>query len=144
MKQLNAYSDQLTSYGRYFSEIAGTARGSAEAKQAENMINALYERIQDAVSLNGYSAVLMPTPATSDVAADFVPSPTCSGSSQLVEISCIGTRSPPSPRVSIAIKYQRVFRSAQPPMTTQPRCELLRPWPRRLPHSSLEDGSLNS
>ena len=48
MKQLDPYSDQLTSYGRYFSEIAVTARGSAEAKQAENMINALYKRIQDA------------------------------------------------------------------------------------------------
>lgn len=29
LKQLNAYSDQLNSYGRYFSEIAATARGSA-------------------------------------------------------------------------------------------------------------------
>lgn len=73
LKQLNAYSDQLTSYGRYFSEMAATARGSAEAKQAEDMINALYKRIQDAVFLNGYSAVLMPTLATSDVAADFDP-----------------------------------------------------------------------
>ena len=73
MKQLDPYSDQLTSYGRYFSEIAATARGSAEAKQAEDMINALYKRIQDAVFLNGYSAVLMPTLATSDVAADFDP-----------------------------------------------------------------------
>ena len=73
LKQLNAYSDQLTSYGRYFSEIAATTRGSAEAKQAEDMINALYKRIQDAVFLNGYSAVLMPTLATSDVAADFDP-----------------------------------------------------------------------
>ena len=46
MKQLDPYSDQLTSYSRYFSEIAVTARGSAEAKQAENMINALYKRIR--------------------------------------------------------------------------------------------------
>ena len=87
MKQLDVYSDQLTSYGRYFSEIAMTAHGSAEAKQAENMINALYKRIQDAVSLNGYSAVLMPTPATSDLAADFNQNPTWAGSSQLVGIS---------------------------------------------------------
>lgn len=73
LKQLNTYSDQLTSYGRYFSEIAATSRGSTEAKQAEDMINALYKRIQDVVFLNGYSAVLMPTLATSDVAADFDP-----------------------------------------------------------------------
>jgi amidase len=73
LKQLNEASDQLTTYGRYFSNIAASGRGSAEAKQAEEMINALYRRVQDAVFLKGYSAVLMPTLATSEVAADFDP-----------------------------------------------------------------------
>ena len=73
LKQLNAYSEQLTTYGRYFAEIAAGDRGTAEAKQAEEMINRLYARIQDAVFLKGYSAVLMPTLATSDVPAAFDP-----------------------------------------------------------------------
>lgn len=74
LKQLNAVRDQLTTYGRYFSDIAAGERGSAEAKQAEEMINTLYARVQDAVFLKGYSAIVMPTLATSSVPADFDPS----------------------------------------------------------------------
>ena len=118
MKQLDPYSDKLTSYGRYFSEIAVTARGSAEAKQAENMINALYKRIQDAFSLNGYSAVLMPTPATS------VSQPTSTQTQRGL--------GPHSSLESPELEPGCVFRSAQPPMTMQPRCELLRPLAQRL------------
>ena len=73
MKQLNAYSDQLSTYGRYFAEIASDGRGTSEAKQAEDMINMLYARIQDAVFLKGYDAVIMPTLCTSNVFADFDP-----------------------------------------------------------------------
>ena len=73
LKQLSAFSDQLTTYGRYFAGIAASERGTAEAKQAEEMINMLYARIQDAVFLKGYSAVLMPTLATSNVPAAFDP-----------------------------------------------------------------------
>ena len=74
LRQLNTVRDQLTTYGRYFSDIAAGARGSSEAKQAEEMINSLYARVQDAVFLKDYSAIVMPTLATSDVAADFDPS----------------------------------------------------------------------
>ena len=73
LKQLNAYRDQLTTYGRYFAGLAANERGTAEAKQAEEMINTLYTRMQDAVFLKGYSAVLMPTLATSNVPADYDP-----------------------------------------------------------------------
>ena len=73
LKQLSAYGDQLTTYGRYFAGIAASAMGTVQAQQAEEMISTLYARVQDAVFLKGYEAVLMPTLATSAVAADFDP-----------------------------------------------------------------------
>lgn len=73
MATLNDYADQLTTYGRYFAGVAAQEMGIAQAKEAEETISYLYAKVQDAVFLKGYKAVVMPTLATSNIAADYDP-----------------------------------------------------------------------
>ena len=67
------YSDQLTSYGRYFAEAAAKGMGPTQALEAANFINDVYARLEAKVFLNGYKALVMPTLATPYVRADFDP-----------------------------------------------------------------------
>ena len=71
--QLEPYAEQLTTYGRYFAEIAANSMGPTQAKEAAMATNELYARVQDATFLNGYQAIVMPTLATSDIPADYDP-----------------------------------------------------------------------
>ncbi|MEM1369747.1 MAG: amidase [Cyanobacteria bacterium P01_H01_bin.15] len=73
MAQLADYSEYLTTYGRYFAEIAARDMGPQQAKEAAEAINALYAKVQDTAFLQGYDAIVMPTLATSNIAADFDP-----------------------------------------------------------------------
>ncbi|CUH47355.1 amidase [Ruegeria atlantica] len=73
MKGLIAYADQLTSYGRYFAEVAATGMGPDEALAAANTIERLNILVQQAVFDNGYQALLSPTLNTSRVQADYDP-----------------------------------------------------------------------
>jgi Asp-tRNA(Asn)/Glu-tRNA(Gln) amidotransferase A subunit family amidase len=71
MAALSEHADEMTTYGRHFAKIAAGGIGSKEAKQAADAIAALYAKVQEAVFLKGYRAVLMPTVATTNVPADF-------------------------------------------------------------------------
>lgn len=73
MANLLEYSDQLTSYARYFAEIASRGMGPAQALEAANFINDVYARLEAKVFLNGYKALVMPTLATPYIRADFDP-----------------------------------------------------------------------
>ena len=73
MALLSEYADQLTTYGRYFAEIAAQEMGTQQAKEAAEVMNMLYAKVQDAVFLKGYKAIIMPTLATSNIAADYDP-----------------------------------------------------------------------
>jgi Asp-tRNA(Asn)/Glu-tRNA(Gln) amidotransferase A subunit family amidase len=67
---LNDYADEMTTYARHFVEMA-PGIGNTEAKQASDAVAALYARLQDAVFLKGYRALITPTLATTNVPADF-------------------------------------------------------------------------
>jgi len=73
MQDLVAYSDQLTTYGRYFAEVAATGMGPDEALEAANVQEALNIKVQEAVFTQGYSALIGPTMNTSGVPADYDP-----------------------------------------------------------------------
>ena len=73
MAELTNYADQLTTYGRYFAKVAANEMGPKQAKEAAEAINTLYAKVQDNVFLKGYDAIVMPTLATSNVAADYDP-----------------------------------------------------------------------
>ena len=73
LKELVAYADSMTSYGRYFAEIAATGMGPDEALEAANTQEELNLRIQEAVFNNGYTALLEPTLNTSRLPADYDP-----------------------------------------------------------------------
>jgi amidase len=73
MAELSKHADQLTTYGRYFANIAAKGMGPQQAKEAGDAIVDYYKKVQDAVFLKGYDALIMPTLATSDIAADFDP-----------------------------------------------------------------------
>lgn len=73
MAALGQHADQLTTYGRYFAEVAAKEMGPAQASEAADAIGALYARVQDTVFLAGYRALVMPTLATNRIAADYDP-----------------------------------------------------------------------
>ena len=73
MAQLGKYADQMTTYGRYFANIAAKEMGPVQAKEAADAIIKLYAKVQDAVFLKGYDALIMPTLATSRIQAEYDP-----------------------------------------------------------------------
>lgn len=73
MKPLLNYADQLTSYGRYFAEVAATGMGPDEALAAAETIENLHILVQQAVFEQGYQALISPTLNTSRVPADYDP-----------------------------------------------------------------------
>ncbi len=73
MATLAEYADQLTTYGRYFANVAANEMGPMQAKEAADAVVALYAKVQDAVFLAGYQALIMPTLATNRIAADYDP-----------------------------------------------------------------------
>ena len=70
---LAAYADQMTTYGRYFAEIAATGMGPEEALAAADTQERLNLLVQQAVFDNGYDALVSPTLNTSRLPADFDP-----------------------------------------------------------------------
>ena len=73
MAQLGKNADQMTTYGRYFANIAAKEMGPVQAKEAADAIIKLYAKVQDAVFLKGYDALIMPTLATSRIQAEYDP-----------------------------------------------------------------------
>src|SRR5215216_216410 len=64
--------DELTTYGRYFVERA-TEMGPKQAKEAAQAAVRLYQAVDENVFQKGYSALITPTVATSQIAAGFDP-----------------------------------------------------------------------
>ena len=62
----------LTSYTRYFVELVGTM-GPQDASEAAKRSVALYEAVDERVFGHGYRALITPTVATTEVAADYNP-----------------------------------------------------------------------
>jgi amidase len=64
--------DDLTSYTRYFVDLAGRM-GPKDAHEAANSAAAMYEAVDERVFGQGYRALITPTVGTTDVAADYDP-----------------------------------------------------------------------
>jgi Asp-tRNA(Asn)/Glu-tRNA(Gln) amidotransferase A subunit family amidase len=63
--------DQLTTYARYYVEVAAAQVNPRNAREASDAIHKIYRQLQDTVFLKGYQALIVPTLATSRVPADF-------------------------------------------------------------------------
>ena len=73
MADLQPHADKMTTYARTFIEFATKAIGPRSARDAAAAVRELYRKVQDAVFLKGYQALVMPTVATTNIKADFDP-----------------------------------------------------------------------
>ena len=73
MADLQAYRDQLTSYGRHFADLAAKSMGPEQARHAAQVAARLYAAVDRQVFQSGYAALVMPTITTSEVPADLDP-----------------------------------------------------------------------
>jgi Asp-tRNA(Asn)/Glu-tRNA(Gln) amidotransferase A subunit family amidase len=71
MAALSEHADEMTTYGRHFAKVAAAGMGNKQAKEASDAIVQLYGKLQEAVFLKGYRALVMPTLATTNVPANF-------------------------------------------------------------------------
>jgi amidase len=72
MAALRSKAEHLTTYGRHFVELAATM-GPQQAREAEDAAVRLYQAVDENVFQKGYSVLITPTVASTDIAANYDP-----------------------------------------------------------------------